>query len=74
MSEDTQKSIEKTADNLIKKHRRMIDTYAPIKWPAHELSIKHAIVSVNQILSIVSTNWGISYWHGVKKQIKSKIK
>jgi len=75
---ETEKSIKATANNLISKHGRMIIQHSAYHHyddngiNTNELAIKHAIVSVNQILSVVSTNWGTMYWGGVLKQIKKK--
>lgn len=68
----TQDSIKATATNLIKKHKNMIVRHGG--FGIDELAMRHAIVSVNQIRSIVSTDWGIWYWSEVRKQIKDKLK
>ena len=72
MTEDTQKSIKDSANNLIKKHRNMIAKYSSDYANLDKLSKKCAIVSVNQILSVISTDWGIMYGSAVRKVIKSK--
>jgi len=73
MTEETQKSINATTRNLVKKHRNMIAKYSNDYANMDELAVKHALVSANQIISICSTDWGISYWSRVRKQIKSKL-
>lgn len=69
---NTQAGIKDTVRNLIARHQGSIDRYSDYNLNSHEAK-RHAIVSVNQILSIVSTDWAIAYWSEVKRQIKSKI-
>jgi len=72
MQSDNEKSHKKTAINLYRKHYRLILSIDGFDTGVR--AIKHALVSVREILNIVTKPWAISYWKGVKKELEKMAK